>query len=288
MKVTKEKYLNARQLLLADRGKRIIDVEQNVTNKLQKIILENAELLKSDFDLSSELYPFWANYAPLQRGRQPVGDSIPWTEVGQTSLSSNLNRFVVKSDQFNNVQFPGLPSGGDFRFLIDEAFVHLDVKVTGPRDVKDEVVASRNQVSGTGKGFDDNGIINDLVEVVSPRTRQSFQPELPPFYILNGKTYPCITMFIKGIYKIIEPGNQPLDYLELVTVPNGLLLFDGPKYSEVYPELIRPGKDDYRVTEHLRRRRVKLNPLAEIASWRCTQFKYDENRKKWSMRPRSG
>lgn len=64
-----------------------------------------------------------------------------------------------------------------------------------------------------------------------------------------------LTYFLKVVYAVQAMGNQPLDYLELVCVPNGLLLFDGPKYA-LTPGLLIPGKDE---KDHPKKRtRVRL------------------------------
>ncbi len=286
--MNKEKYMALRKMLLEDGGQKLINAEKTYAKMLHALLFKNADMLREDFDLSSELYPFWANYPPAQRGRMPVGDSIPWTEVGQTSLTSNIIRLVERAGLFGEVRFPGLPSGGDMRFLTHDAFVHLDIKVTGPRDNPNEVVASRNQISGTGSNWNEKGLLNREVIVVSPRTQQPFHPELPPFYVLDGKLRICLTFFLKGVYSNIEPGMQPLDYFELVCVPNGLLLFDGPKYAENDPELIRPGKNDKKVPLPKRRRRIKLEPLSRIAPWRSIQYLRNPNIKnEWQVQTRA-
>jgi hypothetical protein len=247
--------------------------------------MQNVDRLKRDFDSSSEFYPFWANYPPAQRGRQPIGDSVPWIEVGQTSLTANMTRLVANSPDFGDVSFPGLPSGGDMRFATEDAFVHFDVKATGPRDATDEVVVSRNQVSGDGKSWNSKGLVNSVAQVRTRRQTQSFRPELPPFYLRDEKTLVCLTYFLKAVYTIEQPGLQPLSYLELVCVPNGLLLFAGPNYCESYPGLLSPGKDDQSVPVERRRRRVNLTPLSAIAPWRCVQFLLDKSG--WVAKERS-
>ncbi len=286
--VDRAAYLRARQDLLENGGEPIIRAEQKYMQLFQKLIGDDAQILKRDFDLSSELYPFWANYPPEQRGRQPVGDSVPWIEVGQTSLTANITRLVVRSGLFGDVSFPGLPSGGDMRFATQDAFIHFDVKVTGPRDATDEVVASRNQISGDGINWDANGLVNSEVKVRTKRSIQPFRPELPPLYILGERRLVCLTYFLKAVYRIEQPGVQPLSYLELVCVPNGLLLFDGPRYCDNFPGLLSPGKDDSTVPLARRRRRVNLTPLAGIGRWRCVQFMLDDSDKaRWVVRERS-
>lgn len=68
------------------------------------VILSAASRLESDFGQANELYPFWKNYPPKQRGRSPSGKSIPWSEVGEKSLSSNLLRVIIEKDP--TITFP--------------------------------------------------------------------------------------------------------------------------------------------------------------------------------------
>lgn len=101
-----------------------------------------------------------------------------------------------------------------------------------------------------------------------------FQPELPPFYILGDRVLVCLTYFLKAVYRVKSLGDQPLDYMELVCVPNGLLMFDTAKYAQTKGLLI-PGKDDQKTKK--KRTRVRLNPLSELNSWRCIQVINTEN-----------
>jgi len=92
-----------------------------------------------------------------------------------------------------------------------------------------------------------------------------FQPELAPFYVMEGKILLCLTYFLKGVYTVEGLGYQPIDRFELACVPNGLLLFDGPHYSN-RPGLLIPGKDEKSFIK--KRARIRLSPLREIATWR--------------------
>src|SRR5205823_4396926 len=118
-----------------------------------EIVLKAAPQIVADFDRAIELLPFWINYQPRQRGRAYLGTSIPWSEVAETAIGANILRALCLSDL--PVKFPGLPSGADIRFATDDAFIHFDVKVTGPNDRADEVVASPNQISGDGVAWKD-------------------------------------------------------------------------------------------------------------------------------------
>jgi len=70
-------FLQVRERLLQGNGQVILEAEQRHMRLFQDVIHRNVEVLRRDFDLSSELYPFWANYPPEQRRRKPVGDSVP-------------------------------------------------------------------------------------------------------------------------------------------------------------------------------------------------------------------
>lgn len=99
-------------------------------------------------------------------------------------------------ETLENTQFVGLPYGHDVRFVCENVFVHLDIKSTGPTDNLDEVVASPNQVSGNGILLDNEGILNSKVQVQGKNKNMEFQPELPPFYIIEEKVYLTLTFYI--------------------------------------------------------------------------------------------
>ena len=240
-----------------------------------------------DFSRSRELVPSWIAYPPKQRGRGAIGDSQPWSEVGEKSLSFNLLRALC--ERRADVTFPGLPFGADVRFATAQAFFHFDVKLTGPRDNANEVVAPPQQVSGDGSGWQ-NGATNASFLVQGVRSSFRFQPKLPPFYVLDGQTLPCLTFFLKAVYALRGLGEQPLESLEVACVPNGLLMFDGPLLAKT-PGLLIPGKDDKRVSESDKRTRIRLNPLASLdEGWRCRRIvpePEDETRQSWRVEPRS-
>lgn len=241
----------------------ILKVEQ----KYMQFLIEVAEIASPrivyDFDRAREFVPFWINYPPIQRGRAPSGTSTPWSEVGETAIGANLIRAISIKD--TAITYPGLPSGSDIRFVTHDALIHFDIKVTGPNDRADEVVASPNQISGDGKIWN-NGVINSPVKIVGRRATMIFQPELPPFYMIEGEILLCLTYFLKAVYTVERLGYQPLAYLELICAPNGLLAFDGLNYNLTKPQLFIPGKDEL---NHAKKRvRVRMNPLEEIAAWR--------------------
>lgn len=265
MTISEADYFSIRERLLQDQAS-IEAIEQKYMQFLLDIVLEAANNIFEDFSLAMELKPFWIHYPPVQRGRAPSGTSIPWGEVGEKTIVANILRAIAL--QYTGVTYPGLPLGGDIRFATSNALVHFDIKLTGPNDNPNEIVASPHQISGDGLYWRD-GVINSPVTVVGPKATMAFQPELPPFYVLNGKTLVCLTYFLKAVYIVQDLGIQPLHYLELVSVPNGLLLFDGPGYAQSQG-LIIPGKD---VQNHPKKRtRIRLDPLARLASWRCMKM----------------
>jgi len=268
MKVSQSQYFAVRSQLLQSLDV-IIALEREIMDFLVNITLDAADELHTDFGRANDLIPFWINYAPKQRGRKPMGTSIPWAEVGEKSLSSNLLRAICQKD--SSVTFPGLPFGGDVRFATDKALIHFDVKLTGPNDNVNEVVVPPQQVSGDGVIWNE-GSTNSRCKVIGKIAQMEFQPKLPPFYVLNGKVLPCLTYFLKAVYTVQGLGVQPLDYLEVACLPNGLLLFDGPKYG-VTPLLFIPGKDDRSKPIDDKRMRVRLDPLALLpGNWRCVKI----------------
>jgi hypothetical protein len=236
---------------------------------LVDIALRAANDMYTDFGRANDLLPFWRDYPPRQRGRSPKGTSIPWSEVGGKSLSSNLIRAISKAEP--NISFPGLPFGGDVRFATNDSIIHFDVKMTGPNDNPDEIVAPPQQISGDG-GLWGTGLMNNSFLVKGERRSITFQPKLPPFYVLEGTERLCLTYFLKVVYTVTGIGVQPLHYLEVACVPNGLLLFDGPKYATT-PGLLIPGKDTQITPENVKRTRVRLAPLASLnGQWRCQKI----------------
>lgn len=264
----------------------IIAIERKYTEFLTEVILAAADYIYRDFCQVTELFPFWVNYPPEQRGRKPRGTSIPWGDMGEKSIGQSLVRAISLKN--SSVSYPGLPLGGDVRFATSEALVHFDMKLTGQTDNPHEIVASPHQISGDGaiwkRGVVNpaiNGMANSFFTVIGERSSMHFQPELPPFYVLGERVLVCLTYFLKAVYKVNSLGDQPLDYMELVCVPNGLLLFDGPKYARTKGLLI-PGKDDKKTKK--KRTRVRLNPLSELNQWRCVQVVNSEEG--WRARER--
>jgi hypothetical protein len=274
-----EEYRELRERLLAGEGEKILSIERQYMDLLLRASERAAPRIYRDYERAAAYLPFWMNYAPKQRGRQPTGESIPWGEVGETTLSANMVKAIL--EEFPEITFPGLPFGGDIRFATGEALVHLDTKSTGPNDNPDELVVSPYQVSGDGVGWDEKGLINSKVLVRGSRGSMEFQPELPPFYMEGDQVLVCLTYFLKAVYTVESLGMQPLDYLELACVPNGLLVFEGRRYFDT-AGLFIPGKD---VKSHPHKRtRIRLDPLASIADWRCVRIYLEDGRLKMVKR----
>lgn len=64
----------------------LIELEHFITELVNTEIRTNYDEIKKDYDEASYLNPFWANYPPEDRGRAPVGDQVPWIEVGDILL----------------------------------------------------------------------------------------------------------------------------------------------------------------------------------------------------------
>lgn len=284
MTITRDEYFSIRSDLLKDNQSYLLTVEQYYMQFLVKTTLSVVDSIYRDFGYTKELYPFWNNYPPRQRGRSPTGQSIPWGEVGEKTVGLWLARAIAKGEP--SITYPGLPLGGDIRFATGDALIHLDLKLTGPNDNPHEIVASPHQVSGDGLLWENDGVKNSPVVAYGKKATMDFQPELPPFYLLEARVRICLTYFVKAIYTVQSFNEQPLDYLELVCIPNGLLLFDGPVYASTKGLLI-PGKDEKHYAK--KRARFRLDPLANLAAWRCVKILYQDgqwkaiNRKKVSI-----
>lgn len=166
--MTEEQYFSERNRLIQDPAE-IEKIEEHYAKiLLNDIVLPAAENIVRDFSKSSfKLLPFWINYPPEQRGNFPTGQSTPWLELGEKTISSNIIREL--SFRFDDIIFPGLPAGGDIRFATDNVYVHLDIKLTGPNDNPNEVVVPPNQVSGDGRDWN-NGVMNSTHPVLGAKT----------------------------------------------------------------------------------------------------------------------
>ena len=267
-------YNEIRNSLLENNCEGLLTLEQKTTDVLINALLTISSKIKEDFDFATKLRPFWEEYAPVQRGHKPRGEAFPWGEVGEKVIEGHL--YSLMPQIFNDVRFIGLPYGHDIRFSIENAFIHIDAKSTGPTDDQNEVVSSPNQVTGTGKLNAEGRVFNEIESMVGPQVTRPFLPELAPFYIVEEKVLPTLTYYLKIVYSVKELGDQPLEYLELICVPNGLALFDGPVLSGQGTGLLTPGKDEKKVKR--KRTRIKLNPLAELNSWRCQKIMFDKDK----------
>lgn len=275
-----EQYFEYRQELLSNPDE-LIKLEKDFTEiLLNEVILPISDNIHKDFSIRpQQLVPFWKNYPPEQRGRQPKGTSIPWLELGEKTTSSNIIGQLAKV--FPDITYAGLPTGGDIRFTTGNFYIHLDIKLTGPNDNPNEVVVPPNQVSGDGEIWND-GVLNNshpIVYLTSSKKGQvnyNFQPKLPPIYILDNQPLICLTFFLETVYEVESLGMHPLKYLELSCVPNGLLLFETKKYCNL-PGLLIAGKDDKTKADDTKRIRIRLKPLAKIDNWRSIKILKEKN-----------
>lgn len=251
--------------------------ERRYMNDLVSLVINSAPELARDFEESSEdLRPFWINYPPEQRGRASRGEGAPMLEYGEKVVSSHIISAVSRF--YPDIRFAGLPTGGDIRYMTNDAYVHFDVKITGPNEVDNEVVVPPNQVSGDGAIWNTQGIRNNTWPVHYRGGTKSlnfyFQPKLPPIYIVDSKPRICLTFYIKVVYGNEGFGVHPLRHMEIVCVPNGLLMFDnGSQSCALADGLIISGKDDKTTADSSRRIRVKLDPLSKLDAWRSIKIK---------------
>ena len=280
-----EIYLKARQYFV-ENHRQLIELEKYFSDTFYSVIGENIQAIAEDYNETSYLFPFWQNYPPDARGRQPIGDQYPWIEVGEHVFSSKLTRLLEPIFRIRDV---GLPTGADLRLVVSNeavgtitkgftsyCWLFVDVKSVGPRDDQDHTVMSHNQISGNGKWetFAD-GIENTIMKASGQRISHDFHSSAPPLFVLsNGSILPAICIVIKPVYRMLtldnanSDGGQPLGRIELVTIPNGLLLEEKPNYLAKYPSLFFPGKDDKSKNPVKVRCRVSFSILRLIAEWR--------------------
>ncbi len=283
-----EKYNEARDFFVSN-PRNLIEIEQYVTETVNNAIINHYEEIEQDYNEATYLNPFWASYPPDDRGRAPVGDQIPWIEVGEHAVGHKLNRIISTEFRIREV---GLPSGADNRFtlfsreienltcgLTDKVFVFLDIKSVGPRDNFDHTVISPYQVSGDGIWNDPHqNLLNSTMRAEGRKASHTFFPAIAPIYSFSdGTVAPTIHLFVKPVYKMISISSdgrsgQPLESIKNICVPNGLLLTINPNYLEQYPGLFFPGKDDKKKDPKKVRVRVSFEILRRIASWRVSDF----------------
>lgn len=266
---------------------KLINLEHFVMNEILHFVDLNLPELVQDYNEASYLHPFWKNYPPLDRGRSPIGNQIPWIEVGEKVFGNKLSRYFASNFQ---VKDSGLPSGADNRCIIssarikqilgfsDSAWVFIDIKSAGPKDDYNHAVMSPYQVSGSGK-WDKikDGMKNDPMIAYGSRAIHPFLCSLSPLYVLsNGTVAPLVTFAIKPVYSMIlnkrKNAGQPLSKIKIASIPNGLLLTKSPNYLKQYPGLFFPGKDDKSKDPAKARARVSFDILEEIDSWRISEI----------------
>lgn len=280
-----DNYHRARSHFI-DNPDELIDIEHYITSIVNDCLFNNYEEFARDYNEASYLNPFWSNYPPDDRGRAPVGDQVPWIEVGEHAVGHKLSRLLSINYDISEV---GLPSGADNRFILwsddileitrgftDCAFIFLDIKSVGPRDNFDHTVISPYQVSGDGLWErQDGNLINSTMTAYGVRVSHNFYPAISPIYTLsNGCVAPTIHLFVKPVYSMLAGTHcgQPLEIIKNICVPNGLLLTQNPNYLRQYPNLFFPGKDDKGKDPRKIRVRVSFSLLHQIAHWRVQQI----------------
>ncbi len=256
---------------------------------LKSLVTANWPSIESDYNEASFLFPFWQNYPPDDRGRQPRGDQYPWIEVGEHSIGAKLPRLFSADFAIRDT---GIPSGADQRFVLtskeiagvtqnltDAVWLSIDVKSAGPRDDFDHAVMSHNQISGDGIwDKPDDGTKNTVLTAESSVSNHPFHCSVPPLYILSDMTIALVVnIVLKPVYKMLairsgsKASGQPLNRITLACIPNGILLVITPGYLKKFPGLLFPGKDDKSKNPLKVRARVSFELLRKIADWRvCT------------------
>lgn len=265
----------------------LINLEQYIFETITHLISQLQYEIKRDYDEASFLYPFWRNYPPEKRGRQPIGDQVPWIEVGENVIGAKLSRILPT---YFAVRDSGIPSGPDNRYVVshkrireitgitDSAWLFVDIKSVGPRDDADHAVMSHNQISGDGLWtIQERMLVNTPILAIGPRASHNFFCAIPPLYVLSThEVVPVIHVVIKPVYGMLsmngDDEGQPLQRIDLAAIPNGLLLMHGPRYLERHPGLFFPGKDDKKKPPTKIRARVSFSILREIAPWRFVTF----------------
>ncbi len=267
----------------------LIGIEKFVMGEIKHFIDLHLPDIVRDYNEASYLHPFWKNYPPSDRGRDPVGDQYPWIEVGEQVFGNKLARYF---DANFSVKDSGLPSGSDDRCIIasqrikqilhitDSVWIFIDIKSSGPRDDVEHSVMSPYQISGSGNWNSvKTGVLNDPIKASGERASHDFMCAISPIYVLSDETVaPLVTFVIKPFYKMIKNGDgdktqgQPLSRIEVASIPNGLLLTKNPNYNKLHPGLFFPGKDDKGKDPRKIRARVDFRLLRDIADWRVLKI----------------
>src|SRR5690348_3434949 len=109
------KYNEARNHFLANIPQ-LIALEKYFSDTLRAIISNSLTEIVRDYNEASSLFPFWQNYPPEERGRQPRGDQFPWIEVGEHTIGDKLPRLLERYGY--SIRDAGLPTGPDKRFVL--------------------------------------------------------------------------------------------------------------------------------------------------------------------------
>lgn len=280
-------YIKAREHLIAH-PEILIRIEQFFSEYIINLLQANIDVIISDYNEASYLYPFWQQYPPDNRGRQPRGDQFPWIEVGEHAIGDKLPRLFQKDFKIRDV---GLPTGPDKRFIVSSPEIYqingftssvwlfIDIKSVGPRDDADHTVMSHNQISGDGEWPDLlSGTKNSTMEAIGSRGRHPFHCSIPPLYVLSDMTVvPTVILALKPVYKMLglenqETLGQPLSRLGVIAIPNGLLMEINPGYLKKHPGLLYPGKDDKEKNPLKVRCRISFDLLRKIAPWRVQEI----------------
>jgi hypothetical protein len=279
-------YNSARNYFIASPNA-LIELERFLTNHIVSLVKSNLAEIKNDYNEASYLYPFWENYPPEDRGRQPIMDQYPWLEVGEHTIGAKLPRLLVNSF---DVRDTGIPTGADQRFVIssknileatqgftNSAWLFIDIKSVGPRDDQDHTVMSHNQVSGDGTWENSQaGVRNSILQAIGARASHDFHASIPPIYVLSdGTIAPVVIIALKPVYQMLQANHsnirnngQPLERIDVACIPNGLLLTQNPNYLNTYRGILFPGKDDKSKDPRKLRVRVSFSLLKEIHPWR--------------------
>ncbi|MBO4965260.1 MAG: BglI family type II restriction endonuclease [Muribaculaceae bacterium] len=266
----------------------LMNIERFIMNEIEHFIDMNSPDIINDYNEASYLYPFWKNYSPLDRGRDPKHDQFPWIEVGEQVFGNKLSRYFGRN---YDVRDSGLPSGSDDRCIIsserirsilgltNSVWVFIDIKSEGPRDESQHAVMSPYQISGSGVwNIKEQGMRNGPIVAKGNRAKHKFFCSLSPIYVLSdGTIAPLVTFAIKPVYSMEknsedETIGQPLARIKLASIPNGILLTQNPNYLQQFPSLFFPGKDDAKKNPLKMRARVSFDILKKINDWRLTEF----------------
>lgn len=287
-----QSYNEARDFFIKEPS-RLIAIERFVFNEIWHFIDLHLPEIRRDYNEASYLYPFWKNYSPLDRGRQPRGDQYPWIEVGEQVFGNKLSRYFASNFC---VKDTGLPSGADDRCIISSerigeilgitssVWVFIDIKSDGPRDDYEHAVMSPYQISGDGLWLTKTeGLENSVMKATGKHAVHDFACSLSPIYVLSdGTVAPLVTFALKPVYSMMMKDGlnqgQPLAKIKVASIPNGLLLTQNPNYLKQHPGLLFPGKDDKHKDPRKMRARVSFDILREIDDWRVKEIDLENDK----------